>query len=134
MKVKYLQDTDTLLVDFSDRKVAETRDLNENVLLELDEDGHVVSMTLEHARQQTDVTEFSYQLADLKPEPGVLAARDRKQRDQDAPRRAYTKTSGLFCGQGVNPPLDSRTPRPLRSFSPRLTPARFAAITSACWI
>ena len=31
MKVKYFQDTDTLLVDFSDRKIAETRDLNENV-------------------------------------------------------------------------------------------------------
>jgi len=80
MKVKYFQDTDTLLVDFSDRKVAETRDLNENVLVELDEDGHVVSMTIEHARQQTDVAEFSYQLAGLEPEPDVLAARDRSPR------------------------------------------------------
>ncbi|MBN2465105.1 DUF2283 domain-containing protein [candidate division WOR-3 bacterium] len=78
MKVKYFQDTDTLLVDFSDRKVAETRDLNENVLVELDEDGHVVSMTIEHAKQQTDVAEFSYQLAGLEHEPGDLAVRDRK--------------------------------------------------------
>ena len=63
MKVRYFPDTDTLLVDFSDRKVAETRDLNENVLVELDESGHVVSMTIEHAKQQTDVAEFSYRLA-----------------------------------------------------------------------
>jgi uncharacterized protein YuzE len=63
MKVKYFPDTDTLLVDFSDRKVVETRDLNENVLVELDESGRVVSMTIEHAKQQTDVAEFSYQLA-----------------------------------------------------------------------
>jgi uncharacterized protein YuzE len=63
MKVRYFPDTDTLLVDFSDRKVAETRDLNENVLVELDESGHVVSMTIEHAKQQTDVDEFSYRLA-----------------------------------------------------------------------
>ncbi len=63
MKVKYFPDTDTLLVNFSDRKIAETRDLNDNVLVELDEDGRVVSMTIEHAREQTDVSEFSYQVA-----------------------------------------------------------------------
>ncbi len=63
MKVKYFPDTDTLLVNFSDRRIVETRDLNENVLIELDENGLVVSMTIEHARQQTDVAEFSYQLA-----------------------------------------------------------------------
>jgi len=63
MKVKYFPDTDTLLVNFSDRPIVETRDLNENVLVELDAKGRVVSMTLEHAKQQTDVGEFSYQLA-----------------------------------------------------------------------
>jgi uncharacterized protein YuzE len=63
MRVKYFPDTDTLLVDFSDRKIAETRNLNEDILIELDENGHLVSMTIEHARQQTDVSEFSYQLA-----------------------------------------------------------------------
>ena len=63
MKVKYFPDTDTLLVSFSDKKIAETRDLDENILLELDENGHVVSLTIEHAKQQMDVNEFSYQLA-----------------------------------------------------------------------
>lgn len=63
MKVRYFPDTDTLLVSFSDKKVAETRDLDENVLLELDENGHVVGLTIEHAKRQMDVSEFSYQLA-----------------------------------------------------------------------
>ena len=63
MKVKYFPDTDTLLVSFSDRHIAETRDLNEDVLVELDELGRVVSMTIEHAKQQTDIGEFSYQLS-----------------------------------------------------------------------
>ncbi|MBM4032245.1 MAG: DUF2283 domain-containing protein [Planctomycetes bacterium] len=63
MKVKYFPDTDTLLVNFSERPIVETRDLNEDVLVELDEEGRVVSMTIEHAKQQTDVGEFSYQLA-----------------------------------------------------------------------
>ena len=61
MKVRYFPDTDTLLINFSDKKIAETRDLNENILIELDEDGRLVSMTIEHANQQTDVREFSYQ-------------------------------------------------------------------------
>ena len=63
MKVKYFPDTDTLLVNFSDGKIVDTRDLNEDVLVELDDAGHVVSMTIEHAKQQTDVAEFSYQMA-----------------------------------------------------------------------
>jgi uncharacterized protein YuzE len=63
MKVKYFPDTDTLLLNFSDKNIVDTRDLNENVLVELDENGRVVSMTIEHAKQHTDVSEFSYQTA-----------------------------------------------------------------------
>jgi uncharacterized protein YuzE len=63
MQAKYFSDTDTLLVQFSRHDIAETYDLNEDVLVEVDKDGHVVSMTIEHAKQQTDVNEFSYQLA-----------------------------------------------------------------------
>ena len=61
MNVSYFPDTDTLLVNFSDKKNTDTRDLNEDILIELDEDGHLVSMTIEHAKQQTNVREFSYQ-------------------------------------------------------------------------
>ena len=63
MNVKYFPDTDTLLVDFNDNEIAETRDLTENVLVELDRQGRLVCMTIEHAKQQMNVTEFSYQLA-----------------------------------------------------------------------
>jgi uncharacterized protein YuzE len=63
MKVRYFPDTDTLLVNFSNNRIVETRDLNEDVLVEMDNVGHVVSMTIEHAKQQTDVAEFSYQMA-----------------------------------------------------------------------
>jgi uncharacterized protein YuzE len=63
MQAKYFSDTDTLLVQFSHHDIAETYDLNEDILVEIDKDGHLVSMTIEHAKQQTDVNEFSYQLA-----------------------------------------------------------------------
>ena len=63
MQTKYFADTDTLMLQFSKQDIVETYDLNEDVLIEVDKDGHVVSMTIEHAKQQTDVNEFSYQLA-----------------------------------------------------------------------
>jgi len=63
MKIRYFPDTDTLLVTLSENPVVETTDVNEDVLLDLDGKGKVVSITLEHAAQQTDVNEFSYQLA-----------------------------------------------------------------------
>jgi uncharacterized protein YuzE len=61
MRVNYFSDTDTLLLTFSDKKITDTHDLNENILVELDENGQLVSMTIEHAKQQTNVSEFSYQ-------------------------------------------------------------------------
>ena len=61
MKVRYFPDTDTLLITLSDKRIGETRDLNDNILVELDDDGRLVSMTIEHATQQTDVREFSFQ-------------------------------------------------------------------------
>ena len=63
MQAKYFADTDTLLLTFSQSHVVETYDLNEDVLVEIDKDEHVVSITIEHAKHQTDVNEFSYQLA-----------------------------------------------------------------------
>ncbi len=63
MMAKYFPDTDTLLLTFSQNVIVESYDLNEDVLVEVDKDNHVVSMTVEHATQQTDVNEFTYQVA-----------------------------------------------------------------------
>lgn len=60
MKITYFKDTDTLLVNFNDNEVIETKDLNENMLIELDKKGNVVSMTIEHAKQQTEISSFSF--------------------------------------------------------------------------
>ena len=62
MRIKYFTDTDTALVEFSTNSPVETRELNENVYLDLDQHGRVVSLTIEHARQVADIQEFSYQL------------------------------------------------------------------------
>lgn len=61
MKLKYFPDTDTLHVGLTEEEVVETRDLNDNILLDLDKEGKVVSMTIEHARQQDASLDVSYQ-------------------------------------------------------------------------
>ena len=61
MEIKYFPDTDTLLINFSNKEIVETRDITENILIELDKDGDLVSMTIEHAKQHIDIENFSYQ-------------------------------------------------------------------------
>ncbi|MDJ0903262.1 MAG: DUF2283 domain-containing protein [Xenococcus sp. MO_188.B8] len=59
MKLKYFKDTDTLYLEFKNSNIVETRDLDENTLLELDEYGDICAITLEHASERTDINNFS---------------------------------------------------------------------------
>lgn len=61
MDVRCFQGADTLLIFFSDRQIAETRDVNEDVLIELDAVGRIVSVTIEHAGEHIDVSSLSYE-------------------------------------------------------------------------
>ena len=61
MKIKYFQDTDTLYIEFRAVEVAETRDLDENTLLDLDREGKICGITIEHARDRTEIPAFSYE-------------------------------------------------------------------------
>ena len=61
MKVRYYTDTDTLLIELRDAPVHETRDLDENTLIDVDEDGNICSITIEHASKRADAPHFSYE-------------------------------------------------------------------------
>lgn len=61
MKIKYFQDTDTLYIEFKSTAVSESRDLDENTLLDLDADGNICGITLEHARDRADIPQFSFE-------------------------------------------------------------------------
>jgi uncharacterized protein YuzE len=61
MKVRYFSDTDTLLIVFRDALVAETRDLDENTILDVDAQGNICSITVEHASKRADAPHFSYE-------------------------------------------------------------------------
>jgi len=61
VKIRYFKDTDTLHIEFRAVSVAETRDLDENTLLDLDKQGNICAITVEHASERADIPHFSYE-------------------------------------------------------------------------
>ena len=60
MKIRYFADTDTALIEFSDAPVAETKEITEDLYIDLDEKGNLVSMTIERAKKQANISEVSF--------------------------------------------------------------------------
>lgn len=61
MKIRYFTDTDTLHIECSAAEIAETRDLDENTLLDVDTQGNICAITVEHASERAGIPEFSYE-------------------------------------------------------------------------
>ena len=61
MKIKYFEDTDTLYIEFRPAEVFETKDLDENMVMDLDREGNICAITIEHARERTEIPSFSYE-------------------------------------------------------------------------
>jgi len=61
MKINYFEDTDTALIEFTNHEVAETREVSENVYLDLDSAGNLVSMTVEHAGEKANIQDFAFE-------------------------------------------------------------------------
>ena len=60
MKIRYFSDTDTALIEFSSKPVIEIKEISENLYIDLDENGNLVSMTIEHAKDKAGISEISY--------------------------------------------------------------------------
>jgi len=61
MTIQYFEDTDTLYMTLKNGSVVETRDLDENTLIEFDAQGNLVAITIEHARERAELPDFSFQ-------------------------------------------------------------------------
>ena len=61
MKIRYFESTDTLYIELYPADVDETRDLDENTLLDLDGDGPLCAITIEHARERMTIPGFSFE-------------------------------------------------------------------------
>lgn len=62
MKIRYFAETDTLYIELRPADIAESRDFDEDTLLDLDDAGQVCAITLEHASQRAKIPEFSYEM------------------------------------------------------------------------
>lgn len=58
MKVSYFDDTDTLYIEFRGTDIAESKELDENTILDVDDKGQICAITFEHASQRTDVNQL----------------------------------------------------------------------------
>ena len=63
MKIQYFSDTDTLHIEFRAATAAETRDLDEDTLLDLDQNGQICAITVEHAKERAELPNFSFEQA-----------------------------------------------------------------------
>lgn len=61
VKIRYYRDTDTLYIEFRPAAVAETRDLDENTQLDIDAQGGICAITVEHASERADLPALDYQ-------------------------------------------------------------------------
>jgi uncharacterized protein YuzE len=62
VKIRYFQDTDTLHIEFRSTEVAETRDLDEDTLLDIDAEGKICGITVEHAQKRVeDIPHVSFE-------------------------------------------------------------------------
>lgn len=61
MKIRYFRDTDTLYIEFRPAPVAETRDLDEDTQIDVDTQGHICAITVEHASRRADLPAMDYE-------------------------------------------------------------------------
>jgi len=61
MRVKYFSDTDTAHIEFTDKVIQETKEISDNIYIDVDKQGNLVSMTIEHAKENAGLWEISYQ-------------------------------------------------------------------------
>ncbi len=61
MKVQYFKHTDTLYIEFCRGEIVETRDLDEDTVIDVDAEGRICAITMEHAAARTGVPRFSFE-------------------------------------------------------------------------
>ena len=67
MKINYFEDTDTAFIEFTSQPIAETRELCENIYIDLDQQGNLVSMKIEHAKTSTNILDFTFERQEEQP-------------------------------------------------------------------
>jgi len=61
VKIRYFRDTDTLYIELRHTSVAQTRDLDEDTQIDLDDRGSVCAITIEHGSKRADLPALEYE-------------------------------------------------------------------------
>ena len=59
MKLQYFDQTDTLYIEFRSEGISNSRELDENTILDFDANGEICAITFEHASERTDVQQIT---------------------------------------------------------------------------
>lgn len=59
MKLSYFADTDTTYIELKNTKITESTDMDENTIIDLDEKGNLLAITVEHASTRVDIKKLT---------------------------------------------------------------------------
>ncbi len=62
MKLKYDAKTDSLYIDLVDRPSAESREVAEGVVIDMDRNGRIVGIDIEHASEHMDLSKLEAEM------------------------------------------------------------------------
>jgi uncharacterized protein YuzE len=55
MKIEYFPETDSLYIELADRPGADTREIEDGIVLDIDENGHAVGLDIDQASKHLDL-------------------------------------------------------------------------------
>ena len=61
MKIRYFPDTDTLWIELRPSPTVETRDVDDDTLVEVDSAGSICAITIERASQRADLSTSDFE-------------------------------------------------------------------------
>jgi uncharacterized protein YuzE len=67
MKIRYYPETDTLSIDLVERPGVDAVELSPGVVVDLDAEGHVVGIEIDHASQVADLSRFEAEAVPVLP-------------------------------------------------------------------
>ena len=58
MKIAYYPETDSMYIDLSSKKSAESKEVSPGIVLDYDEDGNIVGLDIDNASKKLDLKEL----------------------------------------------------------------------------
>ena len=59
MKIEYFPETDSLYIELADRPGSETREIEEGIILDIDEQGRAVGLDIDQASKHLDLKKLN---------------------------------------------------------------------------